>query len=359
MTWTVLLGCLSALVTAMLLPAEAGAAGLHPGGQEAPESGAPIFSLGKPINLGGGDGAKALAIAPNGKTAYVVLGSALTTVNIATGKVGPRIELGEHNFADSIAFAPDGSTAYVIGETGSPTAAGWLMPIAVPSNRVGTPIPLGVGEQPEGQGPSSLAITQDGKWAYVTVFGDDSVVPVDLATRRAGRPIRLPSGSGPSAIAIGPSGRTAYVTDEGTSALTAVNLASGRPGAAISMGAREAPDAVAVAPDGTTVYVADHYGYIVPVSTAKNKPEKAIYLGGVTAPDALAVTPDGRWALVDNLAGGDSTVTPFATATGKTGTSLSLGLASYSYDIAIAPDGKTAYALTAYPSGLVPITITP
>jgi DNA-binding beta-propeller fold protein YncE len=46
----------------------------------------------------------AIAITPNGKTAYVVAGDALTPIDVATGKPGNAIKVGKN--AVAIAIGP-------------------------------------------------------------------------------------------------------------------------------------------------------------------------------------------------------------------------------------------------------------
>ena len=114
---------------------------------------------------------------------------------------------------DAIALTPDGKTAYVTGES----APGVITPVDLANGRVGQPIPVAAGDV------WGIAISPDGSTAYVTAAtGDgvapDVVLPVDLATGNVGTPITLPGGPGVisvgvgGGIAISPDGTTAYVT---------------------------------------------------------------------------------------------------------------------------------------------------
>ena len=53
-----------------------------------------------------------------------------------------------------------------------------------------------------GTSSEAIAITRDGKTAYVTNFGSGSVTPIRTATNAAGKQIKV--GQGPVAIAITP-----------------------------------------------------------------------------------------------------------------------------------------------------------
>ena len=77
-----------------------------------------------------------------------------------------------------------------------------MTPIATATNTPGPPIPVG-------QGPRAIAITPDGKTAYVASWQGGTVTPIATATNTAGTPIEV--GEGARAIAITADGKTAYV----------------------------------------------------------------------------------------------------------------------------------------------------
>ena len=89
-----------------------------------------------------------------------------------------------------IAITPDGKTAYVAND-----GSGTVTPIATATNTAGPPITVG-------SDPYAIAITPDGKTAYVANYGSDTVTPIATATNTAGPPITV--GSDPDAIAITP-----------------------------------------------------------------------------------------------------------------------------------------------------------
>jgi len=127
----------------------------------------------------------------------------------------------------------------------------------------------------------------------------------------AGRPINV--GDDPVAIAITPDGRTAYVVNHNDNTVTPISLASGTPGPAIKVGL--GPSAIAITPDGQTAYVANSGVWgggsvggetVTPISLATGTPGPPIKVG--SDPMGIAITPDGRMAYVVNNAG--NTVTP-------------------------------------------------
>ena len=80
--------------------------------------------------------------------------------------------------------------------------------------------------------------------------------PIRTATNTAGKPIKV--GNWPSAIAITPNGKTAYVSAGNSSRccygrVVPIRIAAGKPGKTIKVG--EYPGTIAITLDGTTAYV--------------------------------------------------------------------------------------------------------
>jgi len=202
-----------------------------------------------------------IAITPDGETAYVADDMGVGTVirvNLATGRYSKPIKVDHllklpdgHTVGDgpiAIAITPDGKTAYTANYE-----AWTVTPIDVATGARGTPIRVG-------QNPNSIAITPDGKTAYTANAGDGTVTPIDLATHIARAPIDVPGAPPngvPWAIAITPNGKTAYV---GTVAgkVIPIDLATGTPGKPIG-GVGSYPE-IAIAPNGKVVYVTSQFG---------------------------------------------------------------------------------------------------
>ena len=66
--------------------------------------------------------------------------------------------------------------------------------------------------------------------AFVVNSASNSVTPVNLVTRKAGKPVKV--GRAPDAIAITPDGRTAYVVNSGSGTVTPIATGSGKAGTA-------------------------------------------------------------------------------------------------------------------------------
>ena len=179
--------------------------------------------------------------------------------------------------------------------------------------------------------------------AYAATM-DGNVVPVDVTAGRAEAPI--PADLHPGAIAITPDGRTAYVADAFAATVTPIDLTTGVAGATISISStpNSGISAIAISPSGTTAYVsvvvaAQATGVVVPIDLARGTPEAGIPVG--SDPVHIAITPDGSTAYVVDY--GDGTITPIALPSGTVEPELLVG--GSPVDMAITPDGHAAYVM--------------
>ncbi len=89
-----------------------------------------------------------------------------------------------------------------------------VTPISTATNKAGKAIKVGIA-------PYYIAITPNGKTAYVANSNSGTVTPISTATNKAGKAIKVATpGLSPVAIAITPNGKTAYAvnTSSGTAA---------------------------------------------------------------------------------------------------------------------------------------------
>ena len=290
-------------------------------GGAAPQHGA--FSCGGP------------ALRHSGTKAYVAGHTALTPVDLATGKIGKPLP----SIADpiTIAISPDGRTAYA-------GTADSVVPIDVASNAVGRPIAVPAGAE-------SIAFSPDGCTAYAA--GSGGITTIFLRTRTVGQVIATP-GLGPGLsgpVALTPDGRTAYLAgalasgngqDQAEpSGFLPVDLARGVAGKYLP-----APGMYgsAIAPDGRTAYITVGHS-VVPLSLQTGQAGQPIEIPGAGGP--IAITPDGRTAYVGILkpaTPSDAVVVPIDLAAGTAVTPIPVpSYPSSIEDIAIAADGHTAY----------------
>jgi YVTN family beta-propeller protein len=181
--------------------------------------------------------------------------------------------------------------------------------------------------------------------AWVANYGSATVTPVNLASRKAGKAIKV--GTDPAAVAVTPDGRTVYVANEGSNTVTPIDTVTRRPGRAIKVGT--ASVALLITPNGRTLYVANEgAGTVTPVDVATGRPGSPVIVGA--GPRAIAMTPGGRIAYVLNWAGGS--ITPIDTVTGDALAPVRVG----SFPVAIAMSARTG---TAYVASFGSDTVTP
>jgi DNA-binding beta-propeller fold protein YncE len=152
--------------------------------------------LGKWIKLSSGDPAS-IGIARDGKTAYVVSQSssrmiAVTPIDLTTLKPEKPISIrtkagptkGYYGQPLAIAIAPDGKTAYV-----ADGALSMVTPIDLANGTHGKPISL------SGKvGSDAIAISSNGAAAYVANQPSSTVTPINLRTNKPEKPIKIGSG---------------------------------------------------------------------------------------------------------------------------------------------------------------------
>jgi YVTN family beta-propeller protein len=109
-----------------------------------------------------------------------------------------------------------------------------------------------------GTGPFGVAVTPDGKHAYVT-NGGGTVSVIDTASNTVvGTPI--PVGSFPDGVAVTPDGKHAYVTNELSNNVSVIDTASNTVVATVAVGSF--PFGVAITPDGKHAYVTNAPGKV-------------------------------------------------------------------------------------------------
>lgn len=254
------------------------------------------------------EGLQDIVITPDGKTAYVLDDvnsseiSAVTPVNLATGRAGKTISIGADQ-PETMAMTPDGKTVYVVG------GAGGVVAISTAANRIEKTIKVGI------IGDPSIAITPDGKTAYVDAAGSNIVMPINTTTNKAENPIDVDN---PQSIAITPDGKTAYVINGyGSDTVTPINTATNKAGKPIPV--EPAPQHIAITPNGKTVYVMGQSDNVTQINVATNRVGTPI-LAGVSA-DGIIMTPTTAYV----VSFGEGTVTPITIATSTAQPEISIG----------------------------------
>lgn len=128
---------------------------------------------------------RAIAISPDGTTAYVTLGAGVRIVDIPSATAGGLIPMGSPT--QGIAFTPNGLFAYA---TTNP-----INVIDATTDTVSSMFAAGMG-------PRGIAISSDGTLAYITNFNSDDVSIVDLASNTVIATFSV--GNGPWGVAFTP-----------------------------------------------------------------------------------------------------------------------------------------------------------
>ena len=258
-------------------------------------------------------GAAPLVYMLNGGTKSV------STLDAATNKVvGTAIPTGED--PESIAITPNGKRAFVVNFVGNSVTV-----IETASRAPVATLPL----------PSNgerIAISPDGKTAYATSESKEKVVVINTETATETGTITV--GPEASALAFAPNGKQAYV-GIGPEDVQVVETATGKlVGGPIKVAGFVRQ--IAFAPNGETAYVAAGNGVAV-INTALGMVTGEIPVPSVST---LAVSPDGKRVYAASKSGKSVTVA-------ETGTNKVVGspipLPSEPVEIAITPDGGTAY----------------
>src|SRR5262245_61064711 len=149
-----------------------------------------------------------------------------------------------------------------------------------------------------GRQPKQVAISPDGRLAYVTNFGSGSVSVVDVPARKVLR--TLPTGGAPVEVAFAPDGRFVYVTNFRPGKLWKIDAATHA--VVAEAPGHLYPKGVAVSPDGAHVYFSSWWwpeGFLTELDTATLRVKRTTRLGN--RPRGTAVADGGRLLVVCNF----------------------------------------------------------
>ena len=211
-------------------------------------------------------------ISRDGRTAWIpcAYGKSMVPLDLATRTVGPAVELG--NAPSDLTPAENGHTWVLF-----PSSPGSLALLSSVGGRLLAP--LGVGNAPV------LTIASDSSTAWATNTLDDTVQRIDLATRTAGAPIRVPQN--PSGAYLTNDHRTLLVVSDADGvapgSITRVDTASESVSRPIPVGPQ--PAGAWVSSDGATAVVASRIDNTLTVVDVR--------AWSVSATVKLSCTPDG------------------------------------------------------------------
>ncbi len=263
----------------------------------------------------------------------MTVSSAVTTA--AADSVTTTIPVGSQ--PDAVAVTPDGKQAYIV-------ASESVSVVDTATNTVAMTITTG-------SGPSGVAIARNGKYAYVTNYHGNSVSVIDTATNAVTETITLPTDTQPFGVAVTPNGKYAYVTNQANNTVLAIDTATRTVTHTITVG--ESPYGIAITSDGKYAYVTNNIDNSVSViDTGTNTVTKTIAVGKL--PAGVAITPDGLYAYVTNYEGRSVSVITIATNT----RARTISVDSAPRAVAITPDGRRAYIPNSTLDGTVTVVDT-
>ncbi len=234
---------------------------------------------------------------------------------------------------EGMAISPDGRKAYV-----SNKGSGTVSMISTATNQVITSTRV----DPAAIVPvEAVAVSPDGKRVYVA-GGSNGISVLDAATIIVVDTISVGAGGGahinPQGLAMSPDGRLLYVSNnQDGGAVTVLDIATKNVIASLSMGPGNAPLGIAVSPDGTKAYIAfSGLNEIKIFDLLSNSVVGTIAVG--TQPVGVAVTPNGGKIYVANEL--ENSVSVYDTVTDQITTKP---VGSAPEGIVISPDGSRAY----------------
>jgi hypothetical protein len=294
-----------------------------------------LTPAGKIVDLGAPVRAKALALNPNAQTnsaAVLLMGSPQPVIvfNTATGEVLQRfLPATKSGSFTGITYSADGKHLFFSQDDNHVTIAA-VDPktgLLASGQSVTLPPPPADGRHyriARAINPGGIALTSDGKRAYVALNAANTLGVIDLAASPAQLLAQIPVGNAPNSVLI--HGNFAYVTNEGgrpatpadftntsdgtpivsdpkdafatTGTISVVDLATNKEVRTINVGLHPAGMAIS----GNNLYVANSYSdNLMVIDLPTDKILRTINLsvpiaGGVfgSGPNAIALTDDGR-----------------------------------------------------------------
>jgi YVTN family beta-propeller protein len=240
------------------------------------------------LGILGGD----VAVTPDGRHLYVTgARDTVTVIDTATNQVATRIPTPEGlTLTTGVAIAPDGSRAFVLVQGDGD--AGGMCVIDTASQSI-SHTTTGLSFEPFG-----VDLSPDGKHAYVSHFGDSGML-IELAGQNA-EVLPFPF-EGRFWMAITPDGRRAYVGRDHNDDVFVTDLTTATVTATVPT-LRNIAD-VTITPDGRLVYVSQGGGHgsepnVMVVDTATDKVTCCPASWANAQPRGMAIAPDGKHAYV-------------------------------------------------------------
>lgn len=187
-----------------------------------------------------------------------------------------------------------------------------------------------------GENPHEVAVTTDGKTAFVANPGSNSVSIVDIATGKETKRLTSPSFGFPHGLAVHPNGDVVYLTSERKQLLIALDTVKAEISKQLPT-EMEGSHMVVLSPDGSRAYITDRgSARVTVVNTAGWAIVKHLPAGNGV--EGIGLTPDGKTLVVANR--NDSDVHIIDTA--KLETTGKVAVGKEPVRVVCTPDGKRA-----------------
>ena len=221
-----------------------------------------------PATIAAGAQPVGVAVTPDGNSVYVTNEGDSTvsqySIDPLTGALSPKtsatVAAGTTPFG--VAVSPDGKSAYVTNVGIFPASMGTILQYTI-NPLTGALSPKTPATVTAGRYPDGIAVTSDGKNAYVTNFQDSTVSQYSIDPLTGGlspkTPATVAAGTAPpgnaggqSGVGVTPDGKSAYVTNEFDNTVSQydINPATGglAPKSPGAVAAGSGPDGIAVRP---------------------------------------------------------------------------------------------------------------
>ena len=280
-------------------------------------SSVPLFPLSAP---------KFIAISPDGSRAYVTnnMGDTVSVMDTTSDKVIKDIKV--KGWPEEVAVNPVLDEAYVACNEDD-----CIYVINTKVNGFGGIINVG-------NGPTGVAVSDDGKWLFVTNMLEGSVSVVDTATRQ--EKARIPIGR--ESISVAACGSKLYVSNQRDNTVSVIDLLGKVEADVIKVG--DKPWRITVSPSGRFVYVVNYgSGTVSMIDTSDDEVVRSFDVGRLPVDVAVEGSyPEGDLLYV-TISSSDS-VTVVDTATGIV-LKEAIRVDEFPHGIAIGKDGDKIYVV--------------
>ena len=295
-----------------------------------------VLSLVALVSAAGAPGAVALAQPPLPSPALLVVNKAensLAVLDPATGKAVKHIATGDG--PHEVALSADGRTAYVTNY-GAQTPGSSLSVIDLAAGKETRRVDLGALRRPHG-------LIVSGGFVYFTIETNRAVARYDPAANVVDW--IMGTGEGGTHMVVGtPDGSALFTSNIGSDSVTALQRTPGAQGWAVTrIAVGKGPEGIDLSPDGKELWTAHSRDGRLSIIDAATRQVSATMDIGTKRSNRLRFTPDGRLVLVSDLDAGELIVIDAAAR--KEVKRVALGRAPSG--ILFVPDGSRAYvALT-------------